>query len=579
MNWRTGQVIEKFTVPADTHDVDHLTGSQYAVADKSHHRAYVYDSNRDIILWEYNFSDHFPPSAGGGSPDSYAGDYTHLNDIDAVDNGSAFLLSPRNFDRILLVSRDTEETVWSLGEENNYEILHEQHNPVLLTSDPPTVLVADSENNRIVEYQLQGGGSRLVWEYRDDLIWPRDADRLPNGNTLIVDTGNDRVIEATPDRKIVWDISTDRAPYDVERLQYGDEPSGPSMNTYNDHFDTPQDQNPQTGIIGGTVSALYDSYNHIFQYAAWILPSWLSRTEFSFLLASISLVISWGYIEIANRFRFDQIDPLVWARQIRKPISRLIGGGVLFVIGGGLATIGIKDIFVSINLNDPVFVSLGGILLLVGVSNCFSTFRDRSIMIRSTSLSLKQLVRLILIIPTLVTALVVGGVGVIKVSRIEFANLYFALAVLLLYTWGYGFEDIGQYHPLRVRNMETIIGGIMIAFGMIVSALSGLQFNLSIIYATVGLTVVIGGVDLISNALRQKPVYEQTVPRFFDCLIFGLVVIGFVLIVVIGGVIMVNLLSSGFSGNNDTLWLNVGLSLVIFFQIDNIFSTKGNERS
>ncbi|MFC7173233.1 hypothetical protein ACFQL0_07375 [Haloplanus litoreus] len=78
-----------------------------------------------------------------------------------IDNGSAFLVSPRNFDRVMAIDRETKETRWTLGEEDNYDILHEQHNPVLLQRDPLTVLVADSENDRIVEYRRtdSGGGS------------------------------------------------------------------------------------------------------------------------------------------------------------------------------------------------------------------------------------------------------------------------------------------------------------------------------------------------------------------------------------------------------------------------------------
>lgn len=56
-------------------------------------------------------------------------------------------------------------------------------------------------------------GDRMVVEIDDDgeAIWssgeldsPSDALRLPNGNTLIIEDGPHRLIEMTPDRKIVW---------------------------------------------------------------------------------------------------------------------------------------------------------------------------------------------------------------------------------------------------------------------------------------------------------------------------------------------------------------------------------------
>ncbi len=114
VNWRTGALLSAFPVPSDTHDVDFLGNDRYVVADKYSHRAYVYDREADEIIWEYNFSAHFPeyPEAGEApsTEPSGAGGYTHLNDVDAVDNASAFLLSPRNFDRVILVNRSTKGT-------------------------------------------------------------------------------------------------------------------------------------------------------------------------------------------------------------------------------------------------------------------------------------------------------------------------------------------------------------------------------------------------------------------------------------------------------------------------------------
>ena len=48
----------------------------------------------------------------------------------------------------------------------------------------------------------------IVWEYSTGLSIPDDADRLPNGNTLITDTGNNRIIEVTTDGTIVWEYAT-----------------------------------------------------------------------------------------------------------------------------------------------------------------------------------------------------------------------------------------------------------------------------------------------------------------------------------------------------------------------------------
>jgi hypothetical protein len=293
-DWRADEPVERFSVPSDTHDVDYLGEDRYAVADKYNHRAYVYDADSEEVVWEYYFANHYPeyPEAGEApsTEPSGAGGYTHLNDIDSVDNGSAFLLSPRNFDRVMLVNRSTKETDLVLGEEDNYDIIKEQHNPVLLQQDPAVMLVADSENDRVVEYrQLENGSWERTWTYEHNLQWPRDADRLPNGNTLIVDTYGQRVIEVTPEGEIVWEREVARMPYDVERLQYGDEPTGPPIEA---------DSN-ETVAVGGSVSP----FQELYSLSLWVFPPWLGIVEFYGLVVAGLVVLGWGGVEAAVRVR------------------------------------------------------------------------------------------------------------------------------------------------------------------------------------------------------------------------------------------------------------------------------------
>jgi len=65
----------------------------------------------------------------------------------------------------------------------------------------------------------------VVWEYcpqgASSLNWPRDADRLANGNTLITDSKNGRVIEVTPEGDVVWEFRDLRMPYEADRLLNG----------------------------------------------------------------------------------------------------------------------------------------------------------------------------------------------------------------------------------------------------------------------------------------------------------------------------------------------------------------------
>jgi hypothetical protein len=307
LNWKTGEVKRQFSIPVETHDVDYLGEGRYIIANKirhdnaeqawlteakrkgwiddtreSHsHLVYIYNATSDQIVWEYRFQEHFPRTAGDG----YEADYTHLNDVDVVQNGSSVLLSPREFDRVLLINKSTKETMWSLGQEDEYDILHEQHNPVVLATDPPTILVADSENDRVVEYAREDGTWNQTWVYSEDLRWPRDADRLPNGNTLIVDTGNDRVIEVTPEGEVVNQTAISQAPYDAEIIGYGDEPGGPTMASLN------QTSAESTAEGRSLFERVHEAWLDYHFTASWVLPPWLDAVAFASLHGSVAVLM------------------------------------------------------------------------------------------------------------------------------------------------------------------------------------------------------------------------------------------------------------------------------------------------
>jgi hypothetical protein len=295
-NWRTDTVYDRFAIANGTHDVDALGNDRYVYADGVSHRVVVVDVGEDReTIWTYDFTEQFPPSAGGGDANSYAGDYTHLNDVDPVGD-DAFLVSPRNFDRVFLIDRTNRTVRWSLGSEDDYDTLYEQHNPTLLSQSPPTVLVADSENNRVVEYRRTDGEWRQVWAYADDLEWPRDADRLPNGDTLLLDSRSVRRV--TPSREIVWELHVPKFPYDVERIDLGDEPSGPSMAQprFADQFDDPTAPGDDRGLLAAAATPVTEAY----ATAGWVLPFWVTLVDFIAVIGASGVVVVWAGFELAR---------------------------------------------------------------------------------------------------------------------------------------------------------------------------------------------------------------------------------------------------------------------------------------
>jgi len=230
---RTGEVVWLEEVDLhDTHDADILEDGRIVIANM---RAYdeesgvneaglkIYNRTTGEFEWEWQFADHYDRSVGG----TYEEDWTHLNDVDRVGDDK-FIASPRNFDQVVLINQTTGEIELTLGEDGSSELIERQHQPDYLESEDgnPTFLIADSDNDRVIEYEHTDDGWENTWTLEGDMRWTRDADRLPDGNTLVTDTVNDRVLEVRPDGEVVWELYTPYHVYEAERVEFGDESVG-----------------------------------------------------------------------------------------------------------------------------------------------------------------------------------------------------------------------------------------------------------------------------------------------------------------------------------------------------------------
>ena len=212
----------------EVHDVERLPSGETAIVDMGNDRAFTVD-REGTITWEWHAENHLTP----GTPfyEEYGGpvsrgphdDWTHMNDIDVLKNGNV-QLSIRNFDVVIEVDPETNAIVDVVGTPGEYTTFKKQHNPHRIER-AGTMVVADSENNRITELDL--ASKDQVWEYAgppgSSLQWPRDADRLPNGNTLVTDSRNNRILEIDPEGRVVWrfeDLGGDviPLPYEADRI-------------------------------------------------------------------------------------------------------------------------------------------------------------------------------------------------------------------------------------------------------------------------------------------------------------------------------------------------------------------------
>lgn len=151
-------------------------------------------------------------------------DYYHLNSLQILPDNPLgqidkrfqrgnWLISLRNADLVLILDRDTKEIVWDYGPG---EIVR-QHMPRMLENG--NIMIYDNgvrrptklnrAYSRIIE--VNPITEEIVWEYRGSedkpffSILSGSAQRLSNGNTLIMESNNGRAFEVTREGDIVWE--------------------------------------------------------------------------------------------------------------------------------------------------------------------------------------------------------------------------------------------------------------------------------------------------------------------------------------------------------------------------------------
>ena len=247
------QVISEYSFPVRTnknsevHDVEQLQTGEYLVTDMEYERIFTVKDGE--VTWEWNASSFYD-----APQDPTTTDWLHINDVDVIGTGR-YLVSVRNANQLLVIERGegvveviNEDTTDSndancrksgqLADYNSNgdvrcgdpDVLNHQHNPQWLGDG--AVLVADSENDRVVElHRTENGSWEPAWTLgrAGDIAfnWPRDADRLSNGNTLITDTLNRWLVEVNETGQVVWSVQTERIPYEADRLPAGESVGAP----------------------------------------------------------------------------------------------------------------------------------------------------------------------------------------------------------------------------------------------------------------------------------------------------------------------------------------------------------------
>ena len=303
------QVLSEYSFPVRTnknsevHDVERLESGEYLVTDMEYERIFTVKNGE--VTWQWNASSFYD-----APQDPTTTDWLHINDVDVISTGR-YLVSVRNANQILVVERGegvvdviNEDTTDSndancrtSGQLTDYDndgdircgdpdVLNHQHNPQWLGDG--AVLVADSENDRVVElHRTEGGEWEPAWAVDKvegvEFDWPRDADRLPNGNTLITDTLNRRLVEVDESGTVVWSVRTERIPYEADRLPYGEPVGAPTYTSNGSSVDSPDAGVPGLSLLLVGLRAVVPS-----------TPFWFREPQLGLTLVSALLIVVGG---------------------------------------------------------------------------------------------------------------------------------------------------------------------------------------------------------------------------------------------------------------------------------------------
>jgi hypothetical protein len=163
-------------------------------------------------MWEWRSWEHLDPATDVITAiQDNRSEWTHGNGIIELSDGD-LLVSFRNISTIVKIRRQTGEIVWKLGAPP----LAGQHAPtplpngnILIFDNGPHRLDHTFPFSRVIE--VNPANHEIVWKYQEanlhNFYSPRisNAQRLPNGNTLINEGFFGRFFEVTPEGEVVWE--------------------------------------------------------------------------------------------------------------------------------------------------------------------------------------------------------------------------------------------------------------------------------------------------------------------------------------------------------------------------------------
>jgi len=166
------------------------------ITDQGDHRVILINFETQDILWQYG-------GTQGAGPNQLSGP----SDAVRLPDSARVLICDTGNNRVIFVNQDTKQIIWNssgitLNSPVDVEYSAEDGGAFLITdqNNHQVILVRRSDKQVLFRFGEQGVSGNDITH----LNAPSDADLLRNGNVLICDTGNNRLIEVNRQGQIVY---------------------------------------------------------------------------------------------------------------------------------------------------------------------------------------------------------------------------------------------------------------------------------------------------------------------------------------------------------------------------------------
>ncbi|MBW1861913.1 MAG: aryl-sulfate sulfotransferase [Deltaproteobacteria bacterium] len=202
-------------------------------------------------VWRWSANDHFDPDIDIIGPLYGRNEWGHSNDVDGMENGN-IIFDAKHTDTVYIIDKKTKEIIWRWGasfkldkETGRLEYrggkgvddaLGGMHAAYEIQTGFPgagNIMLYDNGvyagKSRAVEVDIKT--NKVAWDSRPPGKGGKsrghfseaisNAERLPNGNTIICSGNNARYFEITPQKQVVWEFVSPYADSAFRVHRYG----------------------------------------------------------------------------------------------------------------------------------------------------------------------------------------------------------------------------------------------------------------------------------------------------------------------------------------------------------------------